>query len=246
MGNGVAGGTTIRNVAARARQAGNDAVNVNQMNAAIFPVTNIANAANNPMFHRQTVAVTRKQPSPAARIPQRWVRTRRQRVTTRWHSVLIRSRTVKTPCRWARRVTNARSPTSRRARQHRRSQCQPVERSDQLQRSATCRPARRLRTTPISRSTRVQNECEPGHAKSAYAGIAAATALTMIPDVDQGKTIAVGIGGGSYKGSRLWRSASRAHHSEPEDEGRRGYELARHDGGCGCFVSVVSAVTDGA
>jgi autotransporter adhesin len=26
------------------------------------------------------------------------------------------------------------------------------------------------------------------------------TALTMIPDVDQGKTIAVGIGGASYKG----------------------------------------------
>jgi autotransporter adhesin len=39
-------------------------------------------------------------------------------------------------------------------------------------------------------------------AKSAYAGIAAATALTMIPDVDQGKTIAVGIGGGTYKGSQ--------------------------------------------
>jgi autotransporter adhesin len=37
-------------------------------------------------------------------------------------------------------------------------------------------------------------------AKAAYSGIAAATALTMIPDVDQGKTIAVGIGGGNYKG----------------------------------------------
>ncbi|BEU22625.1 YadA-like family protein [Paraburkholderia sp. 22B1P] len=37
-------------------------------------------------------------------------------------------------------------------------------------------------------------------ARNAYSGIAAATALTMIPDVDQGKTIAVGIGGASYKG----------------------------------------------
>ncbi|GAB2907687.1 trimeric autotransporter adhesin EhaG [Paraburkholderia jirisanensis] len=37
-------------------------------------------------------------------------------------------------------------------------------------------------------------------AKSAYSGIAAATALTMIPDVDQGKTIAVGVGTGNYKG----------------------------------------------
>jgi autotransporter adhesin len=37
-------------------------------------------------------------------------------------------------------------------------------------------------------------------AKNAYGGIAAATALTMIPDVDQGKTIAVGVGTGNYKG----------------------------------------------
>jgi len=37
-------------------------------------------------------------------------------------------------------------------------------------------------------------------ARKAYAGVAAATALTMIPDVDLGKTIAVGVGGGWYKG----------------------------------------------
>jgi autotransporter adhesin len=37
-------------------------------------------------------------------------------------------------------------------------------------------------------------------ARTAYSGIAAATALTMIPEVDAGKTIAVGIGGGSYQG----------------------------------------------
>ncbi len=36
--------------------------------------------------------------------------------------------------------------------------------------------------------------------RNAYGGIAAATALTMIPDVDQGKTIAVGIGTANYKG----------------------------------------------
>ncbi|HDR9511021.1 hypothetical protein C5615_32210 [Burkholderia cepacia] len=39
-----------------------------------------------------------------------------------------------------------------------------------------------------------------GVARNAYSGIAAATALTMIPDVDQGKTIAVGIGGGTFQG----------------------------------------------
>ena len=37
-------------------------------------------------------------------------------------------------------------------------------------------------------------------ARNAYSGVAAATALTMIPEVDPGKTIAVGIGGGTYKG----------------------------------------------
>ncbi|WP_459251957.1 YadA family autotransporter adhesin [Paraburkholderia dilworthii] len=37
-------------------------------------------------------------------------------------------------------------------------------------------------------------------ARQAYSGIAGATALTMIPDVDPGKTLAVGIGSGNYMG----------------------------------------------
>jgi autotransporter adhesin len=37
-------------------------------------------------------------------------------------------------------------------------------------------------------------------ARQAYSGIAGATALTMIPDVDPGKTLAVGVGSGNYKG----------------------------------------------
>ncbi|RAD81901.1 adhesin, partial [Burkholderia multivorans] len=37
-------------------------------------------------------------------------------------------------------------------------------------------------------------------ARRAYGGVAAATALSMIPDVDAGKTIAVGIGTGGYLG----------------------------------------------
>ncbi|WP_221410336.1 YadA-like family protein, partial [Paraburkholderia dinghuensis] len=39
-----------------------------------------------------------------------------------------------------------------------------------------------------------------GLQRGAYGGVAAATALTMIPDVDPGKTIAVGIGTANYKG----------------------------------------------
>ncbi|SDH48924.1 Head domain of trimeric autotransporter adhesin [Paraburkholderia phenazinium] len=37
-------------------------------------------------------------------------------------------------------------------------------------------------------------------ARSAFGGVAAATALTMIPDVDAGKTIAVGVASANYKG----------------------------------------------
>jgi autotransporter adhesin len=37
-------------------------------------------------------------------------------------------------------------------------------------------------------------------ARKAYAGVAGATALTMIPDVDLGKTIAVGVGAAGYQG----------------------------------------------
>ncbi|OJB64783.1 hypothetical protein BGV60_02610 [Burkholderia ubonensis] len=37
-------------------------------------------------------------------------------------------------------------------------------------------------------------------AKHAYSGIAAATALTMIPEVDLGKSIAVGVGGATFQG----------------------------------------------
>ncbi|WP_346833729.1 YadA-like family protein [Paraburkholderia sp. SUR17] len=37
-------------------------------------------------------------------------------------------------------------------------------------------------------------------ARAAYTGIAAATALRMIPEVDPGKTLAIGIGTGNYHG----------------------------------------------
>lgn len=37
-------------------------------------------------------------------------------------------------------------------------------------------------------------------ARAAYSGVAAATALTMIPDVDPGKTLAIGIGTANFKG----------------------------------------------
>lgn len=41
-------------------------------------------------------------------------------------------------------------------------------------------------------------------ARKAYSGVAAATALTMIPDVDLDKTLAVGIGTGEFQGYAAW------------------------------------------
>ncbi|ONB90348.1 hemagglutinin [Burkholderia pseudomallei] len=39
-------------------------------------------------------------------------------------------------------------------------------------------------------------------ARDAYSGVAAATALTMIPDVDRDKRVSIGVGGAVYKGHR--------------------------------------------
>jgi autotransporter adhesin len=44
------------------------------------------------------------------------------------------------------------------------------------------------------------NSAVGGIARKAYSGIAAATALTMIPDVDANKTLSLGIGGGTFQG----------------------------------------------
>jgi autotransporter adhesin len=44
------------------------------------------------------------------------------------------------------------------------------------------------------------NQATSGIARKAYSGVAAATALTMIPDVDANKTLSAGIGGGTFQG----------------------------------------------
>ena len=44
------------------------------------------------------------------------------------------------------------------------------------------------------------NSTMGGIARKAYSGIAAATALTMIPDVDADKTVSIGVGGGTFQG----------------------------------------------
>ncbi len=47
--------------------------------------------------------------------------------------------------------------------------------------------------------SQVQNSIN-GVARNAYSGVAATTALTMIPDLDLGKSFSLGVGGASYKG----------------------------------------------
>ncbi len=78
-------------------------------------------------------------------------------------------------------------------------------------------------------------------AKNAYTGVAAATALTMIPDVDQGKTIAVGVGTGNYKGYQavaLGASARITQNIKVKLGGSVG--SGSTDGRRGCVVPVVS------
>jgi trimeric autotransporter adhesin len=51
-------------------------------------------------------------------------------------------------------------------------------------------------------------------ARNAYSGIAAAAALAAIPDVDAGKTIAVGVGTGNYQGYQAWSLGATARLAE--------------------------------
>ncbi|WP_301781737.1 YadA-like family protein [Caballeronia sp. SEWSISQ10-4 2] len=55
------------------------------------------------------------------------------------------------------------------------------------------------------------NSAMGGTARKAYSGIAAATALTMIADVDANKTLSIGIGGGTFQGYAATAIGGTAH-----------------------------------
>ncbi len=80
----------------------------------------------------------------------------------------------------------------------------------------------------------LMNELQNGinsTARNAYSGIAAATALTMIPEVDKDKTVVARHRHGGLP--RLSGGGDRRHgasHREREDESRRRHEPRRHDG----------------
>jgi autotransporter adhesin len=198
MGDGVAGGTTIHNVAAGS--AGDDAVNVNQMNAAISTVTNIATAANNPMFtadgnRDKEAAVASGTHSTAMGANAN--ASAANSVALGANSVADRANTVSVGSAGnERQVTNVAAGTAAT------DAVNVSQLNDSISAAVGNMPAGMTAKSYTDQQINSVQSSVNQVAKKAYSGIAAATALTMIPDVDQGKTIAVGIGGGTYKGEQ--------------------------------------------
>ncbi|PRY02762.1 YadA family autotransporter adhesin, partial [Paraburkholderia sp. BL25I1N1] len=197
MGNGVAGGTTIHNVAAGT--AGDDAVNVTQMNAAISTVTNIAAAASNPMFaangNRDTEAAVASGTHSTA-MGANASASAANSVALGANSVADRANTVSVGSAGnERQVTNVAAGTATT------DAVNVGQLNDAIGSAVGNVPAGMTAKDYTDKQISSVQSSVNQVAKNSYAGIAAATALTMIPDVDQGKTIAVGIGSGTYKGS---------------------------------------------
>ncbi|WP_425272191.1 YadA-like family protein [Paraburkholderia aromaticivorans] len=198
MGNGVAGGTKLHNVAAGS--AADDAVNVSQMNAAISNVTNIINSGGNPLFaadgnHDTDAAMASG--THATAMGANAKASAANSVALGANSVADRANTVSVGSAGSeRQITNVAAGTT----------ATDAVNVGQLNEAIGASVGNLPAGTSAKDYTDQQiNAVQNGVnqvAKNAYAGIAAATALTMIPDVDQGKTIAVGVGGGSYKGSQ--------------------------------------------
>ncbi|WP_346778444.1 YadA-like family protein [Paraburkholderia sp. Tr-20389] len=217
-------GTTIHNVAAGTD--GTDAVNVNQLNDAISNVTNIANNAVDPMFtangDRNTEQASASGSHATAMGPtanasgnqsiaggynaqasgDSSIAMGANSKATADHAVALgdgsvadRANTVSVGSAGnERQITNVAAGT----------QTTDAVNVGQLN-AAVANAVGDLPTgTTVKQYTDQQiNMVQQGVnsvARNAYSGVAAATALTMIPDVDQGKTIAVGIGSGSYHG----------------------------------------------
>nr|WP_310044977.1 YadA-like family protein [Paraburkholderia caribensis] len=217
-------GTVIHNVAAGTDDS--DAVNKGQMDAAIATVTNIANNASDPMFSangdRNTEAAKASGTHATAMGPMSNA-SGNQSIATGYNaqasgdssmaiganskatadhavalgdgSVADRANTVSVGSAGKeRQITNVAAGTERM------DAVNVGQLNDSITAAVGDLPAG---TTAKSYTDQQVNMVQQGVnsvARNAYSGIAAATALTMIPDVDQGKTIAVGVGAGSYHG----------------------------------------------
>jgi autotransporter adhesin len=201
LGNGAAGGTTIHNVAGGV--ASTDAVNVSQLNSV---VNNAAAAASNPMFSadgdRATqAAVSSGTLSVAAGASasatgsqsvavgantsatgQNSVALGAGSVADRDNSVSVGSSTQQ------RQITNVAAGTA------------DTDAVDVGQLNSSVAQGVQQANNYTDQRLNATNQAVNDVAKGAYGGIAAATALTMIPEVDPGKTLSFGIGASTYKG----------------------------------------------
>ncbi|SIT51251.1 hypothetical protein BN2476_1110041 [Paraburkholderia piptadeniae] len=224
MGNGVAGGTTIHNVAAGTD--GTDAVNVTQLNAAIQNVTNIANNAIDPMFtsngDRNTEAANASGTHATAMGPtanasgnqsiaggynaqasgNSSIAMGANSKATADHAVALgdgsvadRANTVSVgSAGQERQIANVAAGTATT------DAVNVGQLNDSIAAAVGDLPAGTTSKQYTDKQINMVQQGVNSVARNAYSGVAAATALTMIPDVDQGKTIAVGVGGGSYHG----------------------------------------------
>ncbi|WCM19293.1 YadA-like family protein [Paraburkholderia bryophila] len=196
MGDGVDGGTTIHNVAAGT--AGNDAVNVNQMNEAISSVTNMAQAANNPMFaadgNRDTEGAIASG-SHATAMGANANASAANSVALGANSVADRENTVSVGSAGnERQIANVAAGTATT------DAVNVGQMNESIGAAVGNLPAGMTAKDYTDQQFNAVQSGVNQVARGAYSGVAAATALSMIPDVDLGKTIAVGVGTANYKG----------------------------------------------
>ncbi|MFM0595702.1 YadA-like family protein [Paraburkholderia dilworthii] len=196
MGGGVDGGTTIHNVAGGT--AGNDAVNVNQMNQAISSVTNIAQAANNPMFsadgNRDTEGAIASG-SHATAMGANAKASAANSVAMGANSVADRENTMSVGSAGSeRQITNVANGTAAT------DAVNVGQMNDSIGAAVGNLPGGMTAKDYTDQQVKTVQSGVNQVARGAYSGVAAATALSMIPDVDLGKTIAVGVGTANYKG----------------------------------------------
>ncbi len=217
MGDGSTGPTTIHNVADGV--AGTDAVNVNQLNAAISQVINTG-AGSNPMFAAQgdrdtegaiasgthsvasganasasgmnAIAMgagSSATGSNATALGANTSASAQNSVALGAGSVADRANTVSVGAAGSeRQIANVAAGT----------QDTDAVNVGQMNASLNQTSAQANNYTD-QRVNQVQGAINDTSRK-AYGGIAAATALTMIPDLQQGKNIAIGVGGAQYQG----------------------------------------------
>ncbi|MFP6562711.1 YadA family autotransporter adhesin [Paraburkholderia sp. B3] len=194
------GGTVIQNVAAGVN--GTDAVNVNQLNSAIESVANNVSGQTSPFFaadgdknteaavasgtHATAVGANAQATgSGSAAVGSGASASAQNAVALGANSVADRDNTVSVGSSGSeRQITNVAAGT------------EGTDAVNLNQLSGAISQANQYTDQQINALGNQVN----GVARAAYSGVAAATALTMIPDVDAGKTVAVGVGTGSYRG----------------------------------------------